>query len=229
MMTDEFTDAAADTETSELAPGAKVDDPEAPYGFTSTGAVRNKPGRKPGQRTGSGRQRERRLTSVPPALSAPPRKAGPKGPAPKKTAVDYRPALQAISGQLIGSWAVYGLMKNSTVMLADCAAVADAAPSIIDGLNTAADKWPVVAAILDKVLPVAEFGKAGGALVLAIGQIAVNHGSLPAGLIPGTVPPERKVDAFIRAQMAASPEFADLITSFQAPAAPAATGAGDGE
>jgi len=192
-------------------PGTKVDDATAPYGFTRENAPRAKPGRKPGQKTGTGRAAAK-------TAPAPPRKAipVPKPPAPKKTTVDYRPALMNIGGELIGSAALWGLMKDNMVMLSDAAAVGNAFPAIVDGVNTAADKWPLVASILDKFLPLAEFGKSGGSVVIMMAQIAVNHGKIPPGMVPGTATPDRLVSSFIGRQMLENPEFAEAIAAIQA-------------
>lgn len=190
-------------------PGTKTEDPDAPYGFTSTGAPRKAPGRKPGQRPGTGKAAAK-------TIPAPPKKAIPtasKGP--KKTQVDYRPALLKLGGEFIGTAAIWGLMKDNVTTLADTAAVATAFPAIVDTVNTAADKWPLVAAILDRVLPMAEFAKSGGVIVLMAAQIAVNHRMLPPGLVPGTHTPETLVGNFLQAQMAENPEFAATIAAVQ--------------
>lgn len=189
-------------------PGKKTGDEDAPYGYTSEGTPRGKPGRKPGQSA------TRKAPAK--AVTAPPKKApGPRPPAPKKTTVDYRPPLMKLGGQFIGTTAIIALMKDDTVLMADTATVANAFPAIANGINTAADKWPVVAAILDRFLPMAEFAESGGAFLLMAAQIAVNHRALPPGLIPGTTTPERLVSAFIERQMKESEEFAMAVVAIQ--------------
>lgn len=187
--------------------------PEAPYGVTATGAVKAKPGRKPGQRTGTGRSRTTKT-----AIPAPPRKATPSRPptAAKSSKTDYRPALTKLLGEGVGSVAIVGLMRDDMTLLADAATVADAVPAIADVANLAAEKWPVVAAILDRLLPIGEFAKGGGAVVIMCAQLAVNHNKLPAGLVPGTVPRDVKVSSFISEQMTSSPDFAAMIAGIQA-------------
>lgn len=190
-------------------PGKKTGDEDAPYGYTSDGKPRAKPGRKPGQQTGTGKAREK-------PIAAPPKKTIPRtAPAPKKTAVDYRPALLKLGGQFIGTTAIVALMRDDTRTMADTATVANAFPAIVNGINTAADKWAIVAAILDRVLPMAEFAESGGAFVLMVAQICVNHAWMPPGLIPGTTTPERLVSAFIERQMKESEEFAMAVVAIQ--------------
>ena len=199
---------ATDNDIHDAIPGAKTGDPDAPYGFTESGTPRRKPGRRPGQRTGTGKAAVK-------TIPAPTKKAIPKPPAPKKTQVDYRPAMLKLGGEFIGTAAIWGLMKDDVRILADTATVANAFPHIVEGLNTAADKWPLVASILDRVLPMAEFASSGGALVLMAAQLCVNHGVMPPGLIPGTASPERVVTAFIEQQMKANPEFAETVAAIQ--------------
>lgn len=198
-----------ETHLDSPSPGAKTEDPEAPYGFTSDGKVRAKPGRKPGRRIGPSRVAQK-------AVHAPPKKAAPRTPpAPRKTQTDYRPALTSLAGDLIGSGALWGLMRDDMVMIADVATVSRAAPSIIDGINTAADRFPVVATILDRFLPLAEFGKSGGAAVLAVAQIAVNHKMMPPGLIPGTTTPDALASTFIQEMVRTNEDFAAAVAAIQ--------------
>lgn len=191
-------------------PGTKTDDPEAPYGFTHEGAPRRKPGRKPGQRTAI---RKATRTAPPPPKKATTR---PGPPAPKKTQVDYRPALLSLAGDLVGSAAVWGLMRDDMLIIADTATVWRATPSIVDGINTAADRWPVVGSLLDRFLPLAEFGKTGGAAVLMVAQLAVNHRMMPPGLIPGTTPAEAVASAFIEEMVRTNETFAQTVAAIQA-------------
>lgn len=190
-------------------PGTKTDDPQAPYGFTTDGKPRAKPGRKPGLRKAP-------MKAAGKAIPAPQKKAAPRTPpAPKKTQVDYRPALLSLGGEFIGSAAIWGLMKDNMRILANTAAVATAYPDVVDGINTAADKWPIVAAILDRVLPMAEFAKSGGKVVWMFAQIAVNHQLMPPGLIPGTMPMDKLVASFLQQQAEMNPDFAATVAAVQ--------------
>jgi hypothetical protein len=191
-------------------PGEKTGDPEAPYGFTAANVPRAKPGRKPGQRTGTGKSAAKAIPT--PAKKTIPRQA----PAQKKTQVDYRPALMSLTGEFIGAASIWGLMRDDMKMIANTATVWRAAPSIVEGINTAADKWPMVATVLDRFLPLAEFGKSGGAVLVMVAQLAVNQGMMPPGLIPGTMAPERLATTFIEEMMKTNPDFAEAVAAIQA-------------
>lgn len=200
-------EAFAGFEQFEPTPGSKTEDPNAPYGVTSTGVPRGKPGRKPAAKKAAAPRKA-------PAIPGLAKKAGPRvPPPPKKTAIDYGPALTAMAGQLIGPVAVVGLVRNDIRLIADAATVANALPAIVEGANLAADQFPVVAAILDKVCKVGPYAGLMGGLGMMVGQIAVNHGLIPAGLIPGTLPPAKLAEKFVRDQAAASEEFAMLLES----------------
>lgn len=189
-------------------PGTKTGDPDAPYGYTNSGTPRKAPGRKPGQKTSTAKTTTK-------AIPTPPKKTIPGPPKPKKTQTDYRPALGNLAAQFIGTAAIVGLMRNDMKVLADTAAVANGAPAVINLINTAADKYTFVAAVLDRVLPLAEFAQDGGSIVVMLAQIAVNHQVMPAGLIPGTTTPDNLVSSFITRQMAENEEFAAAVAAVQ--------------
>lgn len=191
-------------------PGEKTGDPDAPYGFTAEGAPRAKPGRKPGQQSGTGRKPVKAAT--PPAKKTIPRTPPPQ----KKTQVDYRPALMSLAGEFVGAASIWGLMRDDMKMIANTATVWKATPSIVEGINTAADKWPIVATTLDRFLPLAEFGKSGGAVLVMVAQLAVNQGMMPPGLIPGTTAPERLATSFIEEMVRTNADFAEAVASIQA-------------
>jgi len=214
----EFGEVSRET-TEDYSPpvgGVKTGDPDAPYGFTSDGKVRAKPGRRPGQKTGTGKTASK-------ATTAPPKKAaGPTRPAARKTQVDYRPALMNLSGQAISALAITGLIRNNMTALADAAALANGQVGLVEMLNTAADQHAFVGAIFDKVLKFGPYAEGGFSLAIMVGQVLVNHGVIPAGLMPGTQTPAALVDAFIARQMAESDTFratAEMLHKLGEPAA----------
>lgn len=189
----------------EAAPGTKTGDPHAPYGYTRDGKPRAKPGVK--KRTG-GTQRSTTTRKIPPAPSA---KSGPPRPPSQPAQPDYRAGFLGLVGEGIGAIALVGLMRGQAPLIADAAAIDNAAPALADLVDRAANQWPIVAAILDKVLAVGPHVGNMGALVVALGQLAVNHRRLPAGLIPGTVDPDTLGRAFIAKRAAENEQFASVL------------------
>lgn len=195
-------------------PGAKVEDSEAPYGFTASGAVRGRPGRKPA--AGTKPPAKKAIPAPRRAIPGPGQKKSPVTPPSKKTQVDYGPALTELLSQVIGPMAVIGLMRSEPALIADAATVSNATPSIVQIANAGAEQFPFVAAILDKVCKVGPYAGALGGITLMVGQIAVNHGVIPAGLIPGTLAPAALAEKFIREQAEADENFALLLQQIAA-------------
>lgn len=212
----------SDDELSAATPGAKTGDPHAPYGYTADGQPRSKPGRKPGASgtkppTGPTPRKSAGPTTTPPA---PPKKrttgGAPKPPS-KAAQTDYRPGIVALLGEVAGAMALGGVMRGSMPLIADAATIDQHAPGVADLANTAAARFPVVAAILDKVLTGAPLVGGGMSLVLLMGQIAVNHGAVPAGLVPGTVAPDALVQNYMARKAADDEAFrAAMDAAFQA-------------
>lgn len=201
-----------------MPPGTATGDPDAPYGYTSDGAPRGKPGRKPTAPKPAAAPKPRAATSsttrTPPA---PGKKTAPKTPPkPKTTTVDYKPGIVKLVGEIAGTMAVAGLVRGSVVTIADAAVIESNAESIADLANTAADRFPVVATILDKVLTAAPLAAGAGALLLAAAQIAVNHGVIPAGMVPGTVAPDVLMNNYVQARAAQDESFMATLQTVMA-------------
>lgn len=187
-------------------PGAKTDDPTAPYGFTNDGKVRGRPGRKPG----SFRATIKAPTKAPTKASPPPPKRASSGP-PKATAkttqIDYRPALMALSGEAIGAVAVTGLIRGSVTTVADAAALSGGQSALVNLTNNLGNQYAVVGAILDKLLTIGPYASDGASVLVMVAQLLVNHKLMPVGLVPGTKTPEALMNDFVAQQMAESESF----------------------
>lgn len=205
--------AAADPAADVLPVMPAAPDP-TPYGTTTDGKPRAKPGRKPGQRNGTG-QAARKAATAPKTPTAPTARKPAAKPPQRTTQTDYRPGLLGLFGQLTMGAATFGVLKSDPALIADAAAIDSAAPAIADAVNTAADQWPVVAAICDKVLTVGPHASGLIALVGLVGQIGVNHGWMPAGLIPGTMPRDQLAAAYVTKRAAESEEFAAILSFAQ--------------
>jgi len=207
------------------APGSRLDDADAPYGFTVDGNVRDKPGRKPGQPNGTGRAAQKAAAGTKKAAPTPPPKkatAPKQAPPAKKTAVDYRPGIMNLLGQGIGTAAILGLVRGRHDIMADAAAVDQGAPALAELANQAAEQWTFVAAILDKLLKIGPFAASGGGVLIMLAQLAVNHRVMPPGIVPGTVAPERLISNFIDKQLAESDEFRAVMEFMTSQAPPPA-------
>jgi hypothetical protein len=188
-------------------PGSKTGDPDAPYGFTADNKPRAKPGRKPAAKA-TQRAAPAAKRTIPGLAKKPAQKSPPP---PQKTAIDYGPAINSLLGQIISPMAVIGLAKGSPALIADAAAISNAAPVIAEGANLAAEQFPVVAAILDRVCKVGPYAGLVAGVTVMLGQIAVNHGAIPAGVIPGTMTPDALAKKFITDQAAADENFALML------------------
>jgi hypothetical protein len=179
-------------------PGTKTADPTAPYGFTRDGKVRGRPGRRPGKVYTTNK-------TTPPA----PKKAanGPTKAAPKTTQIDYRPALMALSGEVIGTIAVTGLMRNSVTTVANAAALAGGQSALVNLTNNLGNQFAVVGAILDKLLTIGPYASDGATVLLMLAQLLVNQRIMPVGLVPGTKTPEALMAEFVERQLQESESF----------------------
>lgn len=196
------------------APLASVAPDAAPYGVNADGTPKAKPGRKPGQRNGTGKAAQKAATAprTPPAPSA---KRTPAKPPQRKTQTDYRPGVTALLSEATGAVLTIGVLKDDPALISDAAALDNAAPAVAETLNAAADSWPLVAAVLDKVLTVGPHASGMLALVGLVGQIGVNHGWLPAGLVPGTMPRDQLAASYVQRRAAESEEFAAILAFAQ--------------
>lgn len=170
-------------------------DEEAPYGRLSDGTPRRKPGRRPGQKTGTG-ARARTSSRAAPALT------------------DYKTPILGLIQIPAGALAIAGMQRP--VLLADSAALTIHGENIATALDQLAQERPEVAAVLNRVLQVGPYGVLIAAVAPLALQLLSNHGVLPAGVM-GTVPPAQLVANFVGPEMAARiqaeaearPDFSD--------------------
>lgn len=203
--------APADPAADVLPPAVVMPADPAPYGYQADGVTpKAKPGRRPGQRNGTG-QTARKATTAAKTPGAPATKKTANKPPQQTTEVDYRPGIIGIIGQGTAAVLTFGVMKGDPALIADAATVDNAAPAVAEMVNQAADQWPIVAAVCDKVLAIGPHASGVVALVGMFGQIMVNHGMLPAGLIPGTVAREQLAKAYVDKRAAESEEFRQVL------------------
>lgn len=217
-------DQAADPAADVLPPVVVTPADAAPYGYQADGVTpKKRPGRRPGQRNGTGQAAQKGTTAS--KTPGPPvaKKAASKPPQ-RTTQVDYRPGILGLFGQGTMAALTLGVLRQDPALIADAATVDNAAPAIADAINTAADQWPIVAAVCDKVLTIGPHASGLVALVGMVAQIGVNHGLLPPGLVPGTMSRDQLAAAYVKRQAEASEEFR-LVLAFaqqhQAAATPA--------
>ena len=142
--------------------------PEAPYGRTKDG----KPRAKPGPAKGSAGVGGRRRTPAAPGRANTPRP-------PRASKPDYRPGIIGL-GQLIAApLGVIGARTGSVPLQADAAAVIAWSPPIADGLQSAADTDPRVAALLDRILKAGPYAVVLTPLIGLGLQLMVNHAVVP--------------------------------------------------
>jgi hypothetical protein len=191
------TEFEALTDDDELTPQQKewMAQP-APYGRVASGPEKGRPKSKPGRpRKAAGARK----------ATPPPR---PKKAAPSKTdpdEVDYRPGIRGLLGDAVASVAIAGMMRVNTpqgrLLLADAATVDSLTEPVADIVNLAANRIPWLARGLDVVLKVSPHAVTTGALTIGVAQLLVNHGVIPAGLVPGTQPVENVMEDFINRHM----------------------------
>jgi hypothetical protein len=153
-------------------------DQEAPYGRRADGTPKSKPGRRPGQATGTG-QRKRSTSTRTPSTATP---------------TDYRTPLLGLFQIPAGALAIAGMQRP--VFAADAAAITIHAPNIAEALDQLAQERPEIAAVLDRVLQVGPYGVLIAAVAPMVLQLLANHRAIPPGVM-GTVPAETLVANFM--------------------------------
>lgn len=191
-------------------PGSKTADPNAPYGYTADGAPRGKPGRKPSGKAPAA-PAPKKAAQKPPTAPTPKKAAGTPRPPQKAARVDYTSAIGALLGQFIAPATIVAVAKHDSTLLADCAAITDGVPAMGQVANWAAEKWPVAAAILDKVVAFGAVAGPAGGLIAMAAQLGVNHGLIPPGLVPRTLPPAEYATRFVERKMQEDADFAMAI------------------
>lgn len=167
-----------------LDPTAEFDTIEAPapeaMPLTGTGRPRtaSTPGRKPGQKNGTGRTTRR--------ADAPPRRAA-SASTPKRPAVDYRPGVKGLLqiGAMIPA-AISRVVRNpktKAACAADVVAVHMHAANIAEAAHQTALNEPRWAAVLDKLLTIGPYGLMIAAVFEFGAQVAANHEVAPVGFM----------------------------------------------
>lgn len=143
----------------------------APWGLKDDGSPAAKPGRKPGQKNGSGQKSQKHRR---PAAAAPEKKAQ------KKKAAGQPVYAEAIEGLLqLPAAALAMLGQNNPMYLADGQAIAMHAPNIATALDQTAQVNPSVAAALDRIVQIGPYGAIIAAVAPLVAQILTNHQLLP--------------------------------------------------
>lgn len=157
------------------------EDQEAPYGRKADGTPKGKPGRRPGQASGTGQRRRKQPERV-----------------------DYKTPLVGLAQLPAGILAMVGMRKP--VFAADAAAITIHAPPIAGALDDLAHEDPAAAAVLDRVLQVGPYGALLAACAPLVLQVLANHEAIPPGAL-GTRTPQDLINSFVppevRAQMEA--------------------------
>lgn len=165
-------------------PGVVAPQVEMPYGTTSSGAARRKPGRKPGQRNGTGKAASSSpATPVAPGPPAPPRRPSTGGRPPSRSSIDYRAGLLGIAQLFATPLGLAGAKKP--VLALDAAAITMHAPPIAGAINETAKHDQRLAALLDKILTLGPYGLVIGAAIPFVAQICSNHGWIPEQMAKG--------------------------------------------
>lgn len=147
-------------------------DEEAPYGRRADGTPKAKPGRRPGQASGTGTTRRRK----------------------QPDRVDYKTPLIGLAQIPAGILAMVGMRKP--VFAADAAAVTIHAPAIAGALDDLAHEDPAVAAVLERVLQVGPYGVLLASIAPLVLQVLANHEAIPPGSL-GTRTPDDLIRSFV--------------------------------
>ena len=175
----------ADQETPITPPVDMVaGDTEAPYGRKADGTPRSKPGRRPGQKSGTGTTTRKSASTR--ATSSP-------------AFTDYKTPILGLMQIPAGALAIAGMQKP--VFLADSAAITIHGENIATALDQLAQERPEVAAVLDRVLQVGPYGVLIAAVAPLVLQILANHNVLPGGTM-GTGPAPQLVANFVGPEVA---------------------------
>jgi hypothetical protein len=148
-------------------------DEDAPYGRRPDGTPKQKPGRRPGQATGTGKSRTRTTTRAP---------------------KDYESAILGLFQIPAGVLAIAGMQKP--VFAADAAAISIHSPGIAKALHDLGNERPEIAAILDRVLQVGPYGVLIAAVAPLALQMLANHEAIPPGAL-GTQHPTQLIQQFL--------------------------------
>lgn len=199
-LTDDEIDAGAATVP---APSSDDPDPAAPWGRKADGTPKAKPGRrKTGESPAAPPMRpagtKGRRTSAPSAPGRPGRSTDAAAATYSKVVADTL----AVPAALLLGW---GMQANSPALAADGAVLIEGTPALADAVGRLAVDVPQVAAILDRLAQASPYAALVTAAGMIVAQIAVNHGAIPPGLIPGTVGPEALI------QRVAEKQFADEV------------------
>lgn len=179
--------ATMDHDTVAFDPGERVAPaPEEVPQVTGTGNPRtpSTPGRKPGQRTGTGKKR---ATS-----SAPPRPGGaPRPPSSSKAKTDYRPGIMGLFQLIAAPLGLAARARRNPALAADGVAIVHHGANVAEALNETAKHVDHVARALDKILTAGPYGLVLAAVMPLGAQLAVNHGVIPVelGMQLGAVDP----------------------------------------
>ena len=149
------------------------------WGLRNDGQARRKPGRKPGQRNGTGTTRK-----TTPRAAAAPKPSTPKtstsGGTRKRT--DYSAPIAGMLGLILAPLSMF--------LPLDAMAIGMRSEEIVKVTNDLGNDVPQFGAILDKLLAATPYAAAGSVAVSLLAQIAHNHGLVPeqTAVLMGGVP-----------------------------------------
>lgn len=183
-----------DLDDIESVEPATASDPGAPWGRRVDGTPRARPGRKPGQRTGTGR---RTTATGRTAKITAPKPVGARKPPASAKKTDYATPLNGVLQIIAAPLTMIGTRRP--VFLADSVTITTYGPGVSEALSDLANERPEVAAVLERVLSVGPYGALLASVFPLVLQLAANHKVVPAGIF-GTLEPDHLVAA-AQAQM----------------------------